>query len=103
MLTKQEKSHLRNQLFRHLDGIVTCPSAFVLFDKGITKYLLENKKVTLYELAEKFKANDGYLNVALRTLCSQGWLDQNVDNTKNIVTYSYNENSQIAFQYFSIL
>ncbi len=102
MLTKQEKSHLRNQLFRHLDGIVTCPSAFVLFDKGITKYLLENKKVTLYELAERFKANDGYLNVALRTLCSQGWLDQNVDNTKNIVTYSCNENSQIAFQYFSI-
>ncbi|CAM1370962.1 class I SAM-dependent methyltransferase [Tenacibaculum xiamenense] len=102
MLTKQEKSHLRNQLFRHLDGIVTCPSAFVLFDKGITKYLLENKKATLSELAEKFKANDGYLNVALRTLCSQGWLHQEVDNTTNIVTYTCNKTSEIAFNYFYI-
>ncbi|SEB41375.1 hypothetical protein SAMN04489761_0561 [Tenacibaculum sp. MAR_2009_124] len=102
MLSKHEKSQLRNQLFRHLDGIVTCPSAFVLFNQGVTQYLLEKQEITLSKLSERFKANNGYLNVALRTLCSQGWLVQRVDNKNNVVTYICNENSQIAFNYFNL-
>ncbi|CAL2103264.1 conserved protein of unknown function [Tenacibaculum sp. 190130A14a] len=102
MLTKLEKTTLRSQLFRHLDGIVTCPTAFVLFDKGVTQHLLNQENVELSELTSLFKANEGYLNVALRTLCSQGWLIQHVNNKNNTVTYQCNEQSQYAFKYFHL-
>ncbi len=102
MLSKQEKSILRSKLFRHLDGIVTCPAAHVIHEKGITNYLLESKSVSLTDLSSLFKANDGYLNVALRTLCSQGWLIQHVDNNTNTVKFEINEDSAIAFSYFHL-
>ena len=73
MLSKQEQSNLRSQLFRHLDGIVMGPTAYVLKENGITDYLLSVKSVSVSNIAKKFNANEGYLNVALRTLCSQGW------------------------------
>ena len=94
------KSALRSRLFRHLDGIVIAPTAFTLKKHGVTDYLLENKKVDLKDLSQKFKANEGYLNVALRGLCSQGWLIQNIDNQNNTVSYETNEKSEIAFNYF---
>ncbi len=100
MLSKEEKKHLRSQLFRQLDGIVTCSTAYILDKNKITNYLLEKKQATLSEITTKFNANDGYLNVALRTLCSQGWLTQVVDNNKNEVTFTINNNSPIAFKYF---
>lgn len=102
MLSKQEKAEFRSQLFRHLDGIVTAPSAYVLKENGITDYLLQKKSATLAELSSKFDANDGYLNVALRLLCSQGWLRQQVDNTHDQVLFSTNASSQFAFQLFGI-
>lgn len=102
MLTKLEKTTLRGRLFRHLDGIVTCPSAFVLFDRGITTELLKNKTSSLSELTNQFNANEGYLNVALRTLCSQGWLEQHVNNKNNTVSYQTNKLSSIAFKYFHL-
>ena len=99
-MDSKQKSSLRNRLFRHLDGIVIAPTAFTLKKHGITDYLLKNKKVALKDLALKFKANEGYLNIALRGLCSQGWLVHNVDNQNNTVSYETNEESEIAFQYF---
>ncbi len=102
MLSKPEKAILRNTLFRHLDGIVTCPAAHVLQEKGVTNYLLEKKSVNLAAISTEFKANDGYLNVALRTLSSQGWLTQHVDNTNNTVLFETNELSTIAFSYFHL-
>ncbi len=102
MLSKQEISKLRGKLFRHLDGIVTAPSAYALKSKGVTDYLLTHKKIELKTLAEKFQANDGYLNVALRVMCSQGWLIQHVENDKNSVTYEVNEASKIAFEHFHL-
>ncbi|MFY7672311.1 class I SAM-dependent methyltransferase [Tenacibaculum sp. MEBiC06402] len=102
MLSKQEKSELRGKLFRHLDGIVTCPAAYELHKKGITKYLLSEQQVDLTELSNHFKANEGYLNVALRTLASQGWLDYNVNNQSNKVTIRTNDLSEEAFNHFSL-
>ncbi|WP_431166422.1 class I SAM-dependent methyltransferase [Tenacibaculum halocynthiae] len=102
MLSNKEKSTLRSSLFRHLDGIVTCPAAYILKEKGITEYLLKKKSVSLTEITSTFNANDGYLNVALRTLCSQGWLNQQVNNTNNTVHFEINELSSIAFSYFYI-
>ena len=97
MLSKQDKSLLRGTIFRHLDGLATVPTAYVLHDNKMLDFLIKQKKVSLSNLSKQFNANEGYLNVALRILCSQGWLEQHLDNQKNIVTYSINEISQEAF------
>ena len=102
MLSKSEKSELRSILFKHLDGIVTAPSAYELYDKGVLDYILKNESVTLDLLVEEFNANGGYLNVALHTLASQGWLNIEVDNQQNIVKVSTNSNSEQAFKNCSL-
>ena len=90
------KSELRGILFRHLDGIVTVPTAYSLYKKGVLEYILQNKKASLKELTKEFNANEGYLNVALRVLCSQGWLHQNNDNNEELI-FSVTDKSEIAF------
>lgn len=97
MLTNQEKEQLRGTIFRHLDGIATSTTAFILHKKGVLKYILEHKKVALTKLAATFNANDGNLNVALRVLCSQGWLTQHLDNKNDTIFYEINEHSKSAF------
>ena len=91
------KSELRGILFRHLDGIVTIPVAYSLYKKGVLEYILQQQKISLQELTEKFKANEGYLNVALRVLASQGWLVQHIDNQKNEIKFTTNDKSETAF------
>lgn len=100
MLTTHKKTELRAVLFKHLDGIVTAPVAFILKNKGILDYLLEKERVTLKELTIKFSANEGYLNVGLRVLASQGFLVQIIDNVNDEVSYAINESSKVAFSYF---
>ena len=91
------KTRYRSDIFRHLDGIVTAPTALCLKQKGVLDYLLQHSPKTTTALAEEFQANEGYLNVALRTLASQGWLSYRVDNNKNEVTIAKNNKSAIAF------
>jgi hypothetical protein len=88
---------LRSILFRHLDGIATVPVAFTLYKKGVLAYVLEQKQVSLSELTNKFNGNEGYLNVGLRILASQGWLVQTIDNQNDEIIYSVNNNSEVAF------
>jgi hypothetical protein len=95
-------SELRSILFRHLDGIVTAPVAFSLEKKGVLSYILQQQEVSITTIAEKFNANEGYLNVGLRVLASQGWLNQKVDNSMNEVIFSVNKKSQIAFSLVSL-
>lgn len=97
MLTKKDKEQLRSIIFRHLDGIAVTTTAFALHKKGFYKYLINNQETTLNKLTKTFNANEGYLNIALRILSSQGWLDRNLDNETNIITYTTNENSKKAF------
>ena len=99
-LTKQTKAQLRETIFRHLDGIATGPSAFCLHKSGITDHILEQETVALSELTKIFKANDGYLNVALRILCSQGWLNQEI--LDDDIRFTANEQSERAFELFPI-
>ena len=98
MLSKQNKQKLRGSIFRHLDGIATSTSAFTLHKKGVLDYLLNHKKADLKTLSSKFKANEGYLNVALRILSSQGWLTQHLDNKNNLVSYETTDLSEQAFK-----
>jgi hypothetical protein len=98
MLSKSEQATLRSQLFRHLDGIATGPAAFALKDRGVLDFILQNGKTELSLLTDKFKANEGYLNVALRIMTSQGWIDRAIDNHSDIITYTPNALSEAAFE-----
>src|SRR5690606_669646 len=97
-----EKKECRQRIFQHLDGIVTAPVAFILYKKEICSYLIERKEVQLAELVTKFQANEGYLNVALRTLASQGFLNYQVDNNTNNITINTNEKTSYAFSLFPL-
>jgi len=90
-------SHLRSILFRHLDGLATAPVMVALNNKKVLDYILSKKEVSLKELSEKFNANEGYLNVGLRVLCSQGFLNYHIDNAKDSTSFSITEKSQYAF------
>ena len=73
-----------------------------LHKKGITNQLLEEKSCLLSELTKKYNANEGYLNVALRVLCSQGWLEQSIHEDGSDVVYRLTDSSEIAFGLFAL-
>ena len=98
MLTKEEKNKYREQLFRHLDGIAVAPVAYSLKEKGVLDYLLKKNTCDLLDIRTQFHANEGYLNVGLRMLASQGWLQYKVDNKKNTVSIAVNDKSELAFK-----
>jgi SAM-dependent methyltransferase len=95
-----DKKLLRAQLFQHLDGLVTAPVGYALYKKGVLKYLLDHQTLHLAELTEVFKANEGYLNVALRVLASQGFLNYSVNNLTQNISIAVNEKSETAFSLF---
>jgi len=95
-MNKAENTKLRADLFRHLDGIVTAPTAFALHQKGVLDFLLQEKQCSIQQLTATFKANEGYLNIALRVLASQGWLQYDIIG-ENDIQISINENSATAF------
>lgn len=94
-MTKDQKKLLRADLFRHLDGIVTAPTAYALHVKGVLDFLLKEKECNLSDLVTRFEANEGYLNIALRVLAAQSWMDYTVE--KDQVTVRTNERSATAF------
>ena len=97
MLTKTDKEQLRATIFRHLDGIATAPTAYTLHKNGVLAHILKAKKVSLESLTKTFKVNEGYLNVGLRILCSQGWLIQHINNETDIIEYEITHTSEKAF------
>lgn len=96
--TQERNATLRSDLFRHLDGIAVAPVAFELEQKGVLKYLLEKERTELDEISVEFGANKGYLNVALRTLASQGWLHYEINNDDGSIVIGANAKSKLAFQ-----
>ena len=102
MLSKDQKARLRADIFFHLDGIVTAPAAWILYSKGITEYLIEEKETNIQTLSSIFKANEGYLNVALHTMASQGWLNQKISDDGEQIRYSITEAGIQAFPWFRL-
>lgn len=92
-----DKSYLRSSIFRHLDGLAVAPVAIALKNKGVLEYILENRQANLTELKTRFKANEGYLNVGLRVLCSQGFLDYHIDNATDGIHFTINDKTPTAF------
>ncbi|RMZ60481.1 class I SAM-dependent methyltransferase [Chryseobacterium nematophagum] len=97
-----DKEILRSIIFKHLDGIVTTPIIASLLKKDIISFIINRKEASLSELTESFKANEGYLNVALRTLSSQGFLEYHVNNEKDEVIISSNTKTQYLQKYSPI-
>ncbi|WP_435525050.1 hypothetical protein [Chryseobacterium indoltheticum] len=94
-----DKETLRSEIFRHLDGVVTAPIVASLIKKEIIAFIIERQKMSLSELSEEFKANEGYLNVAIRALASQDFLDYMVDNETDRITFSANGKTQFLQKY----
>ena len=80
MDSKEKKSLLLSNLFHHLDGIVLIPTILELEKKDILNHISNHRECKLSDLSNKFTANEGYLNVALRLLCSQNILKQRHEN-----------------------
>jgi|SRR5690606_25907918 len=97
-----DKKLLRSYIFRHLDGVVVPPVMHQLSQKGIPEFILENQSLDLEKISNEFSANEGYLNVALRILASQGYLNYELNNSENTVKISTNENSEKAFSFAGI-
>ena len=72
------RKKMRSSIFKHLDGIALLPTFLCIYRKGILNEFIDNK-ISLSHLVKKFKCNEGYLNVALRLFCCQGWLTQETD------------------------
>src|SRR5690606_22425946 len=94
-----DKKLLRSYIFRHLDGVVVPQVIHQLSQKGILEFVLQNGSLELEKIAEEFNANEGYLNVALRILASQGYLNYELNNSENTVKISTHENSEKAFSF----
>ncbi|MBP2282825.1 SAM-dependent methyltransferase [Flavobacterium sp. CG_23.5] len=97
-----DKVILRNTIFKHLDGLVTAPVAFALHKSGVLSYIFDKKEATLADLTGHFNANEGYLNVGLRVLCSQGFLNYHVNNAVDEIRFSINDKSETAFSMFHL-
>ena len=80
MEQKEKKILFLSNLFHHLDGIALIPTIIELQRTQILNHIKRAKKCSLSELSQRTHANTGYLNVALRLLCSQGILKQNIIN-----------------------
>ena len=98
-LTRNEKAALRATIFQHLDGIGTAPTVHVLHKSGILNYLKEQERTDLASLTKAFKTNEGYLNVALKILCSQGWLMQEIRADEQNIVFTITEKGKVANDY----
>ncbi|MBF25393.1 MAG: polyketide synthase [Flavobacteriales bacterium] len=76
----EKKIKFLANLFQHLDGIALIPTVIKLQHKQVLEYIQSKNKCSLTELSSKFNANECYMNVALRLLCSQGVLKQKIIN-----------------------
>jgi len=96
MLNKEQKREIRSSIFRHLDGLAVIPSAYVLQDAGVLNHFALNEQSSLRDLSGEFKANKGYLNVALRVLASQGWLEQRISSDGSDVHFTLTPKGVVA-------
>ena len=80
ILNKQERVEIRKRIFLHLDGWALIPSIYALHKLNILPRFLEKNRWSLNDLNKITKTNEGYLNVALRILASQGYLERKTNN-----------------------
>ena len=78
-LTKEEKRAFRSLLFKHQDGIAITAIIAVLERHAVFGFLTTHKKTSISEILKAHpQFHAGYLNIALRSLASQGILTYEV-------------------------
>lgn len=73
-LSAREKAAVRAVVFAHLAGIVVAPVARALWERRVFDFFQPATWVEFEDIAERTRANRGYLRIALRLLVSEGWL-----------------------------
>jgi len=100
-MNKKTATQLRGNLFRHLDGIAVTSTMSALHNQGIIKFITEKKSFTIESIFKNFPSNHGYMNVALRLLSSQGWLERKIHTRSKQVDFSLTERGKsiLAFSH----
>lgn len=94
-----DKKELRSSIFRHLDGVVTAPVVAALHEKEIISHIAAHPTTTLGDLAKNTPHNEGYMNVAVRTLASQGFIDYHLNHETDTVRLQPNANTPFLLKY----
>ena len=94
-----ESKKLRSILFRHLDGISICSTVGILYKQGVIEYILNNKKFTIIQIIDKFNCNPGYINIALRLLASQGWIERFISDDEKEIDFLITDKGERIFVY----
>ena len=97
-LSTEEKTKIRKRIFLHLDGWAVIPTIFVLHKIGALKVLLDKREMEFNKLNSMLKTNSGYLNIALRILSSQGYLEREIDNDIDRIYLKITNLGEQAFQ-----
>ena len=96
-LSRQENAALRSILFRHLDGFPIGPTISALNRNGVLTLFHQSPTVSLGEITRHTRGNEGYLQVAMRLLASQGWLVQAVNSRNDTIKYTTTNQTHQAF------
>lgn len=96
-LNREENTELRSILFRHLDGFPVASTLSALHDIGVPELFNLSSTIPLDRIVEYTNGNAGYLQVAMRLMCSQGWLVQAVNSRNDTVKYTTTNRTHIAF------
>jgi len=96
---RRREAVLRGHLFRYLDGFPIAPTIHALRRHGVLDLFSGEQTLGLEEIARRSGGNEGYLQVALRLLCSQGWLVQAVDARNDRIRYTTTRHTACAFAY----
>lgn len=98
ILNKKEKLEIRKRIFLHLDGWALIPTIYALHKLEVLSQFQEKNKWKLSELNKISKTNEGYLNVALKILASQGYLNRKVDNKLDEISLELTSSGAQALQ-----
>ena len=98
-MDKKLAGKLRGELFRHLDGISITSTIASLHNNNVINFILDKKSFTIEDIFNKFPSNHGYMNVALRLLSAQGWLQRSIDERDNNIDYILTESGELTLRF----
>ena len=96
--SQHEKAAVRAAVFGQLAGLVVAPTVKALWDRRVFDLLAAAAGAPLDRLCQETHANRGYLHVALRLLCSCGWLKQEDHGQRADSPYALSDDGKAALE-----
>ena len=94
-----EKAQVRAVVFAHLAGIVVAPITKAFADRGVLDLFdSPDNWVDLGQIVERTGANRGYLQIALRILAGNGWLQRRKSASGKPTEYAVTPEGMVAFR-----